>query len=228
LGPLGAFDDSGVTAACVVNYQGRKYQYYSGWSLGGTVPFYFYIGLAVSEDGGLTFEMISRAPVLGRDEADPYLTASPCVLIESGVWRMWYVSGVKWTMEDGRPRHYYHIKYAESSDGVRWCPVRPVCIDFRTPGEYAIARPCVIKCGGGYRMWYCCRGSAYRGGYAESVDGISWERLDGQAGIDPTPGEWDSQMIAYPWVFRHGSGTYMLYNGNGYGMTGIGMATLLD
>src|SRR5438105_2756776 len=55
LGPLGAFDDSGVTTSCVVTHEGRKYHYYSGWSLGVTVPFYFCIGLAISEDGGETY-----------------------------------------------------------------------------------------------------------------------------------------------------------------------------
>ena len=224
LGPLGCFDDSGVTSSCVIEHAGRKYQYYSGWSLGVTVPFYFYIGLAISEDGGRTFEKISASPVLGRDATDPYLTASPCVMVEQGVWRMWYVSGVRWSMEDRKPKHYYHIKYAESLDGVRWSDRRPVCIDFHSPDEYAIARPCVIKQGGLYRMWYCSRGAAYRIGYAESADGVKWERLDAQAGITVSESGWDSEMTAYPWVFSHKSTNYMLYNGNGYGRTGIGLA----
>src|SRR5581483_8683400 len=120
----------------------------------------------VSEDGGASFQKTSEAPVLGRNDTDPYLAASPCVLIEDGVWRMWYVSGVKWVMENGRPKHYYHIRHAESADGIRWTSPRHVCIDFQSPDEYAIARPWVVKCSGGYRMWYCCRGSAYRMGYA--------------------------------------------------------------
>ena len=119
LGPTGTFDDSGVTSSCLVNHGGKKYLYYSGWTLGVTVPFYFYIGLAVSEDGGTTFHKVSPAPVLGRSAADAYLTASPSVMVEGGVWRMWYVSCVGWTMEDGRPKHYYHVKYAESADGIR-------------------------------------------------------------------------------------------------------------
>ncbi len=224
LGPLGAFDDSGVTSACIVTHDGRKYQYYSGWSLGVTVPFYFYIGLAVSENGGASFEKISPAPILGRDRTDPFLTASPCVLVENGVWRMWYVSCVKWGLEDGKPKHYYHIKHAESFDGIHWSAERPVCIDFAGPHEYAIGRPCVRKEGGIYRMWFCSRGEAYRAGYAESADGLTWQRLDHEAGIEPSSTGWDSEMIAYPWVFRSNAKMYLLYNGNGYGRTGIGLA----
>jgi xanthine dehydrogenase accessory factor len=53
LGALGAFDDSGVTTSCLVEEGGRKYLFYTGWSLGVTVPFYLAAGLAVSDDGGL-------------------------------------------------------------------------------------------------------------------------------------------------------------------------------
>ena len=31
-------------------------------------------------------------------------------------------------------------------------------------------------------------------------------------------------MVEYPAVFDHGSRRYMLYNGNGYGASGIGYA----
>src|SRR5690349_17441861 len=58
LGELGTFDDSGVTGSCLVEHEGRLHLYYSGWSLGVTVPFYFYVGLAVSTDGGETFERV--------------------------------------------------------------------------------------------------------------------------------------------------------------------------
>jgi len=224
LGELGAFDDSGVTSACLVNHAGRKYQYFTGWSLGVTVPFYLAIGLAISEDDGHTFQKISPSPVLGRDAADPFLTASPCVLIENGVWRMWYVSGLRWDIENQKPKHYYHIRYAESSDGIRWEGARPVCIDFQSPEEHAIGRPSVWRDGAIYKMCYCYRGAAYRIGYAESSDGIRWNRMDECAGITQSASGWDSAMLAYPFVFQYRGEMYLLYNGNGYGKTGIGLA----
>jgi hypothetical protein len=223
-GPLGTFDDAGVTSACIVDCDGRLYQYYSGWSLGVSVPFYFYVGCAISEDGGETFRKASQAPVLERDEVDPFLTASPWVLIENGVWRMWYVSGTGWELDEGSPKHRYHIKYAESSDGLRWRRTGHVCIDYRDPAEFAIARPCVLHEDGRYRMWFCARGESYRLGYAESADGLAWERHDERAGLEPSGEAWDSEMIAYPCVFDRLGERYLLYNGNGYGETGIGCA----
>ena len=223
-GALGTFDDRGVSAACVVYHQRRLYQYYSGWSLGVTVPFYFYIGLAISDDGGQTFSKVSPAPILGRNAIDPYLTASPYVIVEDGVWRMWYVSGVGWEIENEQPKHYYHIKYAESHNGIDWRNEGIVCIDFQSSNEYAIARPSVLKDAGLYKMWYSYRGDAYLLGYAESKDGLSWERKDHLAGMSPSTSGWDSAMIAYAHIFEHNGERYMLYNGNGYGASGIGLA----
>ena len=51
-----------------------------------------------------------------------------------------------------------------------------VAIDFSGPEEYAICKPCVMKDGDIYRMWFCARGNAYRIYYAESSDGVAWRR----------------------------------------------------
>jgi hypothetical protein len=224
LGDLGAFDEAGAMISWIICRDDGMYMYYSGWNEGATVPFRIAIGLAVSTDGGETFTKYGRGPVLDRGVHDPCLTASPCVLIENGLWRMWYVSCVRWDIVDGKPRHYYHIQYAESEDGINWDRDGRVCVGFKSSDEYAIARPVVCKEHGIYRMWYCFRGDSYRIGYAESSDGLAWERKDESAGINTSASGWDSQMIAYPFVFSHQGRRYMLYNGNEYGRTGIGLA----
>ena len=225
LGPTGSFDDSGVTSACLVRKGDRRHLYYSGWTVGSTVPFYFYVGCAISEDDGRTWRRASPAPVLERDAVDPYLTASPAVLVENGTWRMWYVSGTGWTPASGGPRHHYHLKYAESEDGIRWRRTGRVCIDYSDESEYAIARPSVVKDDDVYRMWFCARGDRYRIFYAQSQDGLEWER-GGEAELDVGPNGWDSEMQAYPAVFDCLGSRYMLYNGNGFGATGIGWAVM--
>jgi len=228
LGPLGSFDDSGCSNPWVVEYDGRKYLYYTGWSLGVTVPFRNHIGLAISEDGGETYQKVSRVPILDRNEVDPYMVHGACVLREDSTWKMWYCSCTKWEMEGTRPKHFYHIKYATSCNGIGWKRNGTICIDYRDPDEHAIARPCVIREHGIYKMWYSHRGKSYRIGYAESKDGVDWERRDKEAGIDVSESGWDSEMICYPHVFQHKGREYMLYNGNGYGKTGIGLAVLTD
>jgi hypothetical protein len=225
VGPLGAFDDRGASASAAVEHDGRIFLYYTGWSLGVTVPFYVFLGLAISHDGGRHFEKVSRAPILDRTDHDPFMTGHPAVLLDNGVWRMWYVSCSGWRLVNGAPRHDYHIRYAESSDGVHWRRDGRICVDYSSPDEYAIARPWVVRDGDTYRMWYSHRGKAYRIGYAESPDGLTWERHDERAGIDVSPDGWDSEMVEYPCVIRANGREWMFYNGNGFGRTGIGCAS---
>jgi hypothetical protein len=223
-GSRGAFDDAGVTTSCLVEHRDRLFLYYTGWALGVSVPFYLHAGLATSDDGGDTFHRASVAPLLDRIDADPYLNASPWVRVEDGLWRMWYVSGTGWDAGPDGPRHRYHIKYAESRDGLRWDRRGHVCVDYASADEYAFGRPCVLRDGEVYRMWFSCRGAAYRLGYAESADGLTWTRRDTAAGVVSSAEGWDAEMVTYPVVTRGRDGWQMLYNGNGYGRTGIGLA----
>ena len=232
LGDLGSFDDSGVMPTSIVSYEGKKYLYYNGWTLGKNIPFFSFNGVAISEDGGNSFKKLGRYPTaLNRNEIDPFSTFAPFVIKEEDKWRMWYVSLVKWVKKE-ELTHFYNIKYAESDDGINWKREGVVAIDFADKYEYAIARPCVLYDKGIYKMWYSYRASrenkTYRIGYAESEKGISWVRKDKEAGINVSEDGWDSEMICYSFVFDHKCNRYMLYNGNGYGKTGIGLAVLED
>jgi hypothetical protein len=226
-GPPGLFDDGGAMTSCMVRSGGSELLYYQGWSLGVSVPYYVFGSCAVSSDDGNTFVRVAPTPVLDRSPVDPYWTSSPWVLLDDGRWRMWYVAGLGWHIEDEQAVHYLvHIRYAESDDGIVWRREGRVCIDFASPDEYAIARPVVIRDHDCYRMWYSHRGSSYRIGYAESQDGLDWERLDDAVGIDVSAGGFDSDMVEYACVFDYRGRRHMLYNGNGFGASGIGHAIL--
>ena len=234
LGELGCFDDSGVMPSCAVEHAGRIYLYYIGWNTGTTVPYRNSIGVAVSDDGGTTFVRLHAGPVLDRCWFEPHFCATPFVMIEGGVWRMWYLSCIGWEVRNDRPEPRYHIRYAESQDGIDWRRTGTVCIDFANPDE-AIARPWVLRRDGKYCMWYCYRAlddyrtnpaCSYRIGYAESPNGINWERRDSEAGLEASDDGWDSQMMAYPAIYSESGSLYMLYNGNGFGQSGFGFAVL--
>ena len=234
LGRAGLFDDSGVMPSDVVNYKGKTYFYYVGWNTGKTARYRTAIGLAVSEDLGRTFCKISDGPVMDRNLFDPVSTSCQSILIEDGKWKTWYMSYLKWEENDGIMEPFYQIKYAESNDGIHWKRKNIICIALEKD-EGGIAAPSVIKDEGLYRMWYSIRKcgnyrddktQSYRIGYAESRDGLHWQRKDDLAGIDVSESGWDSEMIAYPFIYRHRDRLYMFFNGNGFGKTGFGFAEL--
>jgi hypothetical protein len=199
--------------------------YYIGWNQGIRAPlFYSSIGLAISEDGGRTFQKIWPAPIIARSRFDPCAVLLPSVLKGKGVWRMWYGSGFKWEEDSAGLHSYYDIKYAKSKDGIQWERDGLVCIGLKS-GEKNTSHPCVITDQGTYKMWYSYNASqGYRIGYAESPDGYSWTRMDDEAVIEPSPSGWDSETVSHPHVFVHGDKKYMLYNGNGFGRNGFGLA----
>lgn len=223
-GHRGTFDDSGASMGCLVCAGERSYLYYVGWNLGVTVPFRNSIGLATREAGSIRFNKISSAPVMDRNEVDPYSLSYPWVVREEHAWKMWYGSTLQWG--DGFKDSHHVIKYAESTDGIRWKRTGMVVIDRTSPEETVQSRPCVLFEDFLYKMWYSYKGKNYRIGYSESSDGIHWENLDNEVGIHASDFGWDSEMVEYPFVFDHKGQRYMLYNGNGFGKTGFGLAVL--
>jgi hypothetical protein len=235
LGNLGAFDDCGVMPSWILDYDGRKYLYYIGWTVRNTIPYHNSIGLAISSDNGRTFERFSEGPLFGETYLEPFFSGTSCVLVEDGLWRNWYLSCTGWTKVDGKAEPRYNIKYAESKDGIRWDRQGVVAIDYKSDSEAGIVRASVLKENDLYLMWYSYRGgvdyrpnpkTSYRIGYAESTDGISWRRMDDSVGIDVSSEGWDSEMIEYPHVIWHRSAKYMFYNGNKFGHSGFGYAQL--
>jgi predicted GH43/DUF377 family glycosyl hydrolase len=224
-GPIGFFDADGVFPSSIVNHNGKKYLYYIGWNKGGEPPlFYASIGLAISEDGGKSFWRYSKAPIMSRSEYDPCLVTGPFVLKRKDIWRMFYVSGIKWERIEGKLKSFYHIKYAHSKDGIEWIREGEVTIGLK--GDSNISRPSVIREGDLYKAWYsyATLTTPYRIGYAESTDGIHFTRKDEEAGIDVSKEGFDNEMVCYPYVIKHREMLYMFYNGNNLGKEGIGLA----
>jgi predicted GH43/DUF377 family glycosyl hydrolase len=227
LGRLGAFDDAGAMPHSLVSDGDRHLLYYTGWTLTRAVPFQFFIGAAQSDDGGRSFQRLSEAPCLDRNNHDPFLTGAPWVLKEDGVFRMWYISGTQWKQgETGEPVHYYTVKHAESVDGIRWKTSAHLCLPYQE-NENAIARPVVSRVAGGYRMIYSARrlGETYRIFSAHSPDGVHWARDEGLV-LDTAQSGWDSEMVCYGSPLQAADRTVLLYNGNAYGKDGFGAAVL--
>ena len=226
-GELAMFDDCGVSIGCLLRVGHRRYLYYMGWHLTVAVPWQNALGLAISEGDGQPFRRVSRFPILPLDEIDPYTISYPWVRREGDRFRMWYGSNLQWGARKEDMRHV--IKYADSTDGIRWNRTDKIVIDFENASEYAICRPCVVEGAGGLAMWFCSRGETYRIRHAASPDGLSWTRTslaDDRAAIDVSAEGWDAGMIEYPCVFDHAGARYLLYAGDGFARTGFGLAVL--
>ncbi|MGD1845986.1 MAG: hypothetical protein ACFB10_11385 [Salibacteraceae bacterium] len=230
-GPLGFFDDHGVQATAAVRHDGRIYLYYLGWNLGAPAPlFYTAIGLAISKDDGRSFEKYSPAPIMDRSSFDPWIVSGGAVRKEGDQWRMWYISGFKFEIpEAGGAKSFYDIKHAHSTDGIHWQRDGKVCLPLQK-NESNISRPSIVVEQGRYRAWYPTKkeNRGYRIGYAESQDGLDWQRMDDRVGIEVSEEGWDAEALDKQEVIAHRGKKFMLYNGNRFGFDGIGLAILTE
>jgi hypothetical protein len=229
LGEPGTFDDAGVNPACFVETESRMLLYYIGWQRNANVraPYMLFAGVAETYDGQ-NFRRLSRTPILERTASEPFIRSAMSVIRDNDVFRSWYVSALGWTEINGTPYPEYVVRYAESSDGLVWRAYEQLtCIPLQGD-EFGIGRPWVVKDPDKYRMWYSIRSRSepYRIGYAESKDGLTWGRKDGECTITRSESGWDSAMVCYPCVSDINGQRTMFYNGNQHGLTGFGYATL--
>lgn len=225
-GELGTFDESGVSYPWIVHHDGHMFMYYVGWVAGGRTRFQNYTGLAISDDGGATFRRAQNVPILDRTHEEPFGSGSCAVWIDHDGWKMIYTSFEPWIGDGPQARPCYRLKEAISDDGISWHRTGRVVLDFAHSGEHIIGKPMVLRDGDVTRLWYSHRGNAYRIGYAESLNGRDFVRMDESVGIDVSKSGWDSEMIEYAYVFDLNGDRYMIYNGNGFGKTGLGYARL--
>lgn len=224
-GSESSFYSHGISIGNMYQVGDKKYIQFMGWKIRKDEHWKGVIGRFLLKDDLNTLILDPKEVYIGCDNEDKISLSYSWVIKDEGIYKMWYGSTLSWTSENGEMIHV--IKYATSKDGESW-EKHGIAIPYEIGIAQAFSRPSVIKDNKGYHMWFSYRsgdGTKYRIGYAHSFDGITWDRKK-DSGIYVSREGWDSEMICYPFVFDHKGNRYMLYNGNGYGKTGFGLAVL--
>ena len=235
LGGLGCFDEHGIFPINVLRDGHRVLAYTTGWNRKVSVSVDAAIGLAISYDGGMTFQRHGTGPIMPSSLREPFLVGDACVQRYGNSYYMWYIYGTKWQKfsDIEPPDRVYKIAHARSPDGIHWQRDGRQIISDRLNADECQALPTVICVEGVYHMHFCYRQAhgfrqdssrAYRIGYAWSTDLENWARDDSLAGIDVSAEGWDAQMQCYPHTFECDGKVYLLYNGNEFGRHGFGLA----
>jgi hypothetical protein len=233
IGEPGSFDDNGLMLTSVIRLpSGNLLMYYAGFEICTNIRYRILSGAAISSDDGASFSRVGSTPVLDRTDSERFFRCGPFILQEQGVFKLWYIAGSQWTILNGKSMPVYDLRYQESEDGLVWADTGVLSIALSGEDEHGFGRPWVIrKPGGGYRLFYSIRRrsfGAYRLGYAESQDGIHWDRLDDGMGLDVSPEDIASDAIMYSAVIEVNGKTYCFYNGNNFGEEGFCVAELIS
>lgn len=229
IGDPGCFDDNGVVPCAVVETGGKLYLFYAGYNIGYHVRMTIFSGLAISEDNGETFHRVSRVPIMERTDNETLFRVIHTAIKEKSGWKLYYGAGNKFIQGKKKTLPVYEIEMLETEnlDGL-WEEGQMIL--HNQGEEYRVARPCVVKENGVYKMFFCkgTESITYRLAYAESSDGKKWERKDEKLNLDLSESGWDSEMMAYPAYIKYKNKAYLFYNGNNYGYEGFGYAELVN
>lgn len=227
-GSENSFYSHGVSIGNCYEVEGQRYILFMGWQCSPNEHWRGDIGcLRLNDD--LSIQLDKAEPLMGSDDTDRFSLSYPWVVQENELYLMWYGSTLTWDAGNGEMLHV--INSATSIDGYQWKRLG-LSVPYKLGVAQAFSRPTVISDQTGYHMWFSYRSGkpeqTYRIGYAHSTSGKNWQLQLDDAGIDVSQNGWDAEMIEYPFVFDHKGQRLMLYNGNGYGKTGFGLAVLED
>jgi hypothetical protein len=138
---------------------------------------------------------------------------------------MWYGSTVSWDAGNGEMLHV--LKEKKSTDNVSFHCTNSL-IPFELGVAQAFSRPSIVEFKGRNLMAYSFRGAQdkYKIGFVWLDDFSTATQCGGLTAFLPSDHEWENEMVEYPFLFVHHSKLFMLYNGNYYGKTGIGLTEI--
>jgi hypothetical protein len=226
-GEDGCFDDNGVNVTSLIAASDGLRLYYFGYQLHQRVRYTLFAGMALSIDGGETFQRVQQTPILERRDGERFVRSAPFVTPRSsGGFDMIYVSGDSFVSVGGKMLPKYELRSLSSPDGLTWVGGGMTSLELDGDDEFGFGRPYVYMGNGGPELFFSVRSRSrgYRIGHAKWDQATSsWRRDAETANIDVAAQGWDSEMVCYAAVTAVGDRTYMFYNGNGYGRTGFGV-----
>ena len=159
------------------------------------------------------------------DEEDPISLSYPAIYQEGTTLSMWYGSTVTWDSGNGEMLHI--LKEKRSKDGINFISSTSV-IPFKMDQAQAFSRPSIVNYNNRNLMAYSYRGSndKYKIGFVWLDDFSTATQVGGIPPFLPSRENWENEMVEYPSLFVRNKKLFMLYNGNDYGKTGIGITEI--
>lgn len=223
-GSLGSFDDSAVIPSHLIKVKKKYYLYYVGWTQGKKVPFFSSLGLAISSKITGPYKKVSKAPILGKSNHDPYFVATCFVNKIKKGYEMFYTSNLYWKKIKNISYPRYLIKRCVSINGIDWIVNSKKIINFQNKNESAITRPWIIKIKKKNIMFFSLKRNKYSIMTSVLTKNSKWKRSKIFKFAINNKIIFDSDSQEYSSIIKHKKKLYMFYNGNQYGKEGIGLA----
>ncbi|MBH10213.1 MAG: hypothetical protein CMG74_07660 [Candidatus Marinimicrobia bacterium] len=232
IGVKGCFDDNGIFPGHIYKLpDGRIFLYYTGFQKLHEIPFSNFSGLAISIDGGNSFKKYSKAPIMDRADEGLYTRAGQSIIYDDGIFKCCYSAGSSWYKIENKNKPVYEVMYIESANGVDFSKKGEAIVKVDLSVEHGLGRPQIVKLFNKIFVFFTRRTLDFKyfiGCAHFDKKKSKWIRIDNWFNniTHGAEGQFDSEMVYFPSVIDTGKKIFMFYNGNGYGLDGIGFAVL--
>jgi|GEM_PF-4717011 len=218
-----SFFADGISLGNIFAWEGRHFLSFMGWQRLGESRWAGRIGLMELNPFTPSIQSVPNEPIIDISKTYGASLSYPAVKVMNGSRFFWYGSTIKPDAGNGEMLHSLHLTVIGKTGEQRHYGE---IIKHEIGTEQAFSRPCVIETDGGLSMFYSVRGSAdtYQIKSATSLNGKSWQKADFELLGPEFPEE--TEMQCYPYLFGLKDDLFMLYNGNGFGKSGIGIAVM--
>jgi predicted GH43/DUF377 family glycosyl hydrolase len=205
-GVEGAWDGVDALNPSVVRFQGRYFNFYSGFD-GQT----WRTGLATSTDGR-SWQKHGSDALFGPDHRweGSYIAANGATLVRGDQVLHWYQAG---------PRNETRIGFGHSPDGIEWERYYEPVLGYGPSGswdESALGDPYALACGDWIYLYYLGqnRFGVQRLGVARSRDGVHWQKSHLNPILETGGASaFDERGLGEPAVFFAEGAFWMVYVG---------------
>jgi hypothetical protein len=176
--------------------------------------------ISLGKNGNLM--QLNSEPWMDLDAEDPISLSYPAIYSHNDSFKIWYGSTIQWDTGNGEMLHILKEATMTKNGAVIKSGNK---IPYVLGTAQAFSRPAIVAIGKNHLMAYSFRGEGtkYRIGFMVLEDTNSASHLGGIPPLLTTKNEWESDMVEYPSFFSFKNQLFMLYNGNSFGKTGIGI-----
>jgi sucrose-6-phosphate hydrolase SacC (GH32 family) len=216
IGENGCFDDNGVVPCSILQDKEKILLYYAGYLIPSNFKFHVFSGLAISEDGGTSFQRYKKVPLMERTNNETCFRVVHSIIKKDESYTFFYGGGS--STKGLSP--IYDIRTTVTNNLYSVTEEYKTAINL-APGRTRVGRPFVIKIRDLYYMFYGYSDAKtqYKLEYATSTNCENWQ--SNPIEIYGGDSDLDNEMSAYPSIFFTNDKYYILYNGNDYGKYGL-------
>lgn len=232
--PLISFQDDtfyshGISLGCIYQKPNEKtFLTFMGWHIPKDSHWMGYLGEMELNKALGEIDIPKQPIIFPEPKMDPISISYADIIQDQDTYYLFYGSTITW--DAGNQEMIHVINVATSKDAEHW-EKHGLAVPYQKNKIQAFSRPTIMKIDNVWHMWFSYRGGngdKYKIGHAKTTNLLSWDLDLEKTSLYANPNAaWESEMVEYPYVFKYQNDIYMLYNGNSYGKTGIGLAKLV-